>query len=279
MLLRSAKLEASDRRPFTIAFAIAAAVGARPRGDRGLPARGGRRAADHARRKREPGARRRRAPRAAAGRGLGRGGGARGRVQPDGGRPRPREGGRAVVPALRQPRAEDAARPRSAATARRSSTACSTVPKAAGSSSQESKRLERLVRDLLDLARLNQRSFAVTPEPVDLAVLAREALARHEAEAGASASRSSRATGRRRRSDRGPRPGPAGALEPDRERAPVDAERRRRHRVGAPGRSSRSPTPGPGSLPRTCRARSIASTSTAATSRTGQSEPGSGWRS
>jgi two-component system sensor histidine kinase BaeS len=47
----------------------------------------------------------------------------------------------------------------------------------------ESERLERLVRDLLDLARLNQRVFAVTPRPVDLAELARDAAARHDAEA------------------------------------------------------------------------------------------------
>ena len=47
----------------------------------------------------------------------------------------------------------------------------------------ESQRLERLVRDLLDLARLNQRVFAVSPRAVDLAELAEEAAARHEAEA------------------------------------------------------------------------------------------------
>src|SRR5262245_34281666 len=47
----------------------------------------------------------------------------------------------------------------------------------------ESQRLERLVRDLLDLARLNQRVFAVTPRAVDLAQLAREAVGRHEGEA------------------------------------------------------------------------------------------------
>jgi len=58
-----------------------------------------------------------------------------------------------------------------------------TVPKAAGIVVGEAKRLERLVRDLLDLARLNQRTFAVTPQPVDLAQLVDEALVRHEAEA------------------------------------------------------------------------------------------------
>src|SRR5262249_5447015 len=57
------------------------------------------------------------------------------------------------------------------------------VPKAAAVVVQEAKRLERLVRDLLDLGRLNQRSFAVAPQPVDLGELAEEAVLRHEPEA------------------------------------------------------------------------------------------------
>jgi two-component system sensor histidine kinase BaeS len=57
------------------------------------------------------------------------------------------------------------------------------VPKGAGVVVQESKRLERLVQDLLDLARLNQRVFSVTPQPVDLAAAAAEAVQRHENEA------------------------------------------------------------------------------------------------
>ncbi|HEY0416911.1 MAG TPA: HAMP domain-containing sensor histidine kinase [Gaiellaceae bacterium] len=44
----------------------------------------------------------------------------------------------------------------------------------------ESGRLERLVRDLLDLARMNRSEFAVRREPVDLAAVAREAVRRHE---------------------------------------------------------------------------------------------------
>jgi two-component system sensor histidine kinase BaeS len=47
----------------------------------------------------------------------------------------------------------------------------------------EARRLERLVRDLLDLARMNRREFSVGREPVDLAEVAREAVARHEASA------------------------------------------------------------------------------------------------
>jgi two-component system sensor histidine kinase BaeS len=49
----------------------------------------------------------------------------------------------------------------------------------------ESQRLERLVRDLLDLARMNRHEFAMRREPVELGQLAREAVARHEASARA----------------------------------------------------------------------------------------------
>jgi two-component system sensor histidine kinase BaeS len=47
----------------------------------------------------------------------------------------------------------------------------------------EARRLERLVRDLLDLARMNRHEFSVSREPVDLAEVARQAVARHEAAA------------------------------------------------------------------------------------------------
>ena len=46
--------------------------------------------------------------------------------------------------------------------------------------SLEARRLERLVRDLLDLARMNRSEFSVQREPVDLAEVAREAVRRHE---------------------------------------------------------------------------------------------------
>jgi two-component system sensor histidine kinase BaeS len=45
---------------------------------------------------------------------------------------------------------------------------------------REARRLERLVGDLLDLARLRRRSFAVVSEPIDLAALAAAAVERHE---------------------------------------------------------------------------------------------------
>jgi signal transduction histidine kinase len=47
----------------------------------------------------------------------------------------------------------------------------------------EAGRLERLVRDLLDLARMNRSEFSVRQEPVDLAETARLAAERHEAAA------------------------------------------------------------------------------------------------
>jgi two-component system OmpR family sensor kinase len=47
----------------------------------------------------------------------------------------------------------------------------------------EASRLERLVRDLLDLARMNRSEFSVRREPVDLAEVAGEAVSRHDAAA------------------------------------------------------------------------------------------------
>jgi two-component system sensor histidine kinase BaeS len=55
--------------------------------------------------------------------------------------------------------------------------------KAAGVVVQEANRLERLVRDLLDLARLNQHAFTIKPQSVDLATIAADAATRHESEA------------------------------------------------------------------------------------------------
>jgi signal transduction histidine kinase len=49
----------------------------------------------------------------------------------------------------------------------------------------ESQRLERLVGDLLDLARMNKAEFSVRREPVDLSAIGREAVRRYEAPARA----------------------------------------------------------------------------------------------
>jgi two-component system sensor histidine kinase BaeS len=56
---------------------------------------------------------------------------------------------------------------------------------AAATISREARRLERLVRDLLDLARMNRSEFAVHREPIDLAAVAREAVRRYEQQARA----------------------------------------------------------------------------------------------
>ncbi len=50
---------------------------------------------------------------------------------------------------------------------------------------REAQRLERLIRDLLDLARLRRRSFDVVPVPVDLGEVANDAVARHSHQAQA----------------------------------------------------------------------------------------------
>ncbi len=47
----------------------------------------------------------------------------------------------------------------------------------------ESSRLERLVQDLLDLARMNRSTFSVRNEPVDLGEIAREVALRHDTSA------------------------------------------------------------------------------------------------
>jgi len=57
---------------------------------------------------------------------------------------------------------------------------------AAATIREEARRLERLVRDLLDLARMNRREFAVHSEQIDLAEVGREAVRRYEGEARAS---------------------------------------------------------------------------------------------
>jgi two-component system sensor histidine kinase BaeS len=54
---------------------------------------------------------------------------------------------------------------------------------AAETIARESERLERLVRDLLDLARMNRTDFSIHHGPVDLAALAHEVVRRYEAQA------------------------------------------------------------------------------------------------
>jgi two-component system sensor histidine kinase BaeS len=61
-----------------------------------------------------------------------------------------------------------------------------TSEEAAHTIREEARRLERLVRDLLDLARMNRREFTVHHETIDLAEVARETVRRYEVEARAS---------------------------------------------------------------------------------------------
>ena len=54
---------------------------------------------------------------------------------------------------------------------------------AAASVAQEAARLERLVRDLLDLARLNRTDFSIHPSEIDLTEVAEDAVRRYSAQA------------------------------------------------------------------------------------------------
>ena len=178
VLLRSAKLEASDLRPFTIAFAIAAAVGAAIAAFAAiLLARAVSRPIERV---------------SEASLALARG------ERPG---PLPLSGSSEVVAlaaAFNQltsdlDQARDAERSFLLSVSHELKTPLAsirghgealldqvmTVPRAAGVVVEEAKRLERLVRDLLDLARLNQQSFSVAPQPVDLAEIVKDAVARH----------------------------------------------------------------------------------------------------
>ena len=57
------------------------------------------------------------------------------------------------------------------------------VEEAAATIVIESRRLERLVGDLLDLARMRKAEFSVRREPIDLSAIAQETLRRYEAQA------------------------------------------------------------------------------------------------
>jgi two-component system sensor histidine kinase BaeS len=57
------------------------------------------------------------------------------------------------------------------------------VDVAAATIAKEAARLDRLVRDILDLARMNRSQFSVRSEPVDLVEIASECRRRHEAQA------------------------------------------------------------------------------------------------
>ena len=102
-----------------------------------------------------------------------------------------------------------------------------TVQDATDTVALEAARLERLVGDLLDLARMNRTDFSVHNSEIDLSEVADDAVRRYQPQADAFGvalignRRRPGARGRRRR------PRPPGRLEPRRERASADAARRR----------------------------------------------------
>ncbi len=145
----------------------------------------------------------------------------------------------------------------------------------------ESSRLERLVGDLLDSARMRKSAFTVRREAVDLAALAQDVARRYEGtarDAGLTLHLMTEAGGR---GPRRQRPRPPGRVQPRRERDPLHAGARHASRSRtAPGSGRPSADTGRGltgdDLPAGA---SSASTSTAATAPTGRSAPGSGWPS
>ena len=109
----------------------------------------------------------------------------------------------------------------------------------------ESRRLERLVGDLLDLARMNKAEFSVRREPIDLSEIGREALRRYEGQARdfgvtleliASAEAPAIGDADRVAADR---------LESRRERSPAGSGRRHRPHRHRARSSFGSRTPGP----------------------------------
>ena len=132
---------------------------------------------------------------------------------------------------------------------------------------EEARRLERLVRDLLDLARMNRREFTIHHETIDLAEIARETVQRYDAEARACGVALAAVA-----------PEPAWVDgDPDRALQVVANLVENALRSTPPGGSvhvhvsparSRSPTPVSALRPTTCRTRSSASTSTTAAAAT-----------
>ena len=142
-------------------------------------------------------------------------------VQPSRGGLAPRTGCGARVPALRQPRAEDAADRDPRPCRGRCTTASSSADRGRRRDRARGQRLERLIRDLLDLARLRRRSFDVTPSPSTSVRSRRDAVARHAFQA---AGHGVELDARGRRSGRA--------------RSPTPAARCRRSRISSRTRSA-----------------------------------------
>ena len=103
--------------------------------------------------------------------------------------------------------------------------------------SEEAVRLERLVGDVLDLAKLDARRFAVLREEVDMRALCERAYATFAEEAEHAASSTTSSSGGSGAHHRR-RPRVADRHEPDRERSPLDAVGRT-CRPGLAGRTAR----------------------------------------
>jgi two-component system OmpR family sensor kinase len=125
---------------------------------------------------------------------------------------------------------------------------------------REAGRLERLVRDLLDLARMNRAEFSVRREPIDLGLAAHEVVRRYEPQA-----RSFGVTLEARVEE------PARAL--------GDADRTLQVISNLVENALRYTPRGRGCAQRTFPMRSTASTSTRATATSAPSAPGLAWRS
>ena len=142
----------------------------------------------------------------------------------------------------------------------------------------EAERLERLVGDVLDLAKLDAHRFTVLHEEVDMGSLVDQVYAAFGEEARRRGIDYVLRRQRRRAGDRlGRRPRLPDRLQPALQRVPLDAGRRprsssRSSRRTAPSRS-RSPTPARGS------SRPTRSGSSARSGRATAAAPGSGWRS
>ena len=198
-------------------------------------------------------------------------------VQRHGRAARARARGRAGVPALGEPRAEDAAHldPRL-----RRGLEEGAIPRRRPPQTirREARRLERLVQDLLDLARMNRTRSASTGRRSTSPRPPRDAGRRYESRP----TRSGSARGRRARPgarDARRRPRAPGALEPRRERAALHAARRDRPRHRDAGRAGgRRHRPGTRRRRPAARVRALLPVRPPRRA-TGRSAPGSGSRS
>ena len=143
----------------------------------------------------------------------------------------------------------------------------------------ESRRLERLVGDLLDLARMNKAEFSVRREPIDLSEIGREAVRRYEGQARDFGVTLELVASAERTGDRGCGPSAPDRLESRGERPPPGSGRRQRPHRHRPGRASRRGRRARPEARKSSSGRSSASTCTRATDASVRWAPGLGSRS